>query len=139
MNIHNARADKLVPPDIGETVLHGEIGDIAERMFFRRINSPEARNTVYRETIDAFRNRLDDAQKVIGIWQGEYWGKWIISASRVARYQHNEELKSFVRSAAWELIALRDPDGCISTYRNTSFFSAAPVDEVMKTLGGMAG
>jgi DUF1680 family protein len=135
MKIQDICVNRFISPGIGETVLHGEIGDIAERMFFHRINSPEARNTVYRETIDAFRNRLDDAQKVIGIWQGEYWGKWIISASRVARYQHNEELKSFVRSAAWELIALRDPDGCISTYRNTSFFSAAPVDEVMKTLG----
>lgn len=122
MKIQDICVNRFISPGIGETVLHGEIGDIAERMFFRRINSPEARNTVYRETIDAFRNRLDDAQKVIGIWQGEYWGKWIISASRVARYQHNEELKSFVRSAAWELIALRDPDDCISTYRNTSFF-----------------
>ena len=135
MKIHNMCADKWVPPDIGETVLQGEIGALADRMFFRRVNSPEARRQVYQETIDAFRNKLDDAQKVIGIWQGEYWGKWVVSACRVARYQHNEELKSFVRSAAWELISLRDADGCISTYRDPAFFSAAPAEEVVKVIG----
>ena len=135
MKIHDTCADRFVSPGIGETVLHGDIGETADRMFFRRINSPEARNTVYRETIDAFRNKLDDARKVIGIWQGEYWGKWIISAARAARYQHNDELRSFVRSAAWELISLRDPEGCISTYRDPAFFSAAPADEVVKAIG----
>ena len=135
MKIHDTCADRFVSPDIGETVLHGDIGEMADRMFFRRINSPEARNTVYRETIDAFRNKLDDAKKVIGIWQGEYWGKWIIGAARVARYQHNEELKSFVRSAAWELISLRDSEGCISTYRDPNVFSAAPEAEVIKVIG----
>ncbi|MBQ6471024.1 MAG: glycoside hydrolase family 127 protein [Victivallales bacterium] len=135
MKIHNRCSDIFLSPDIGATILHGEIGEMAERMFFHRINSPKARNTVYRETIDAFRNKLDDAQKVIGIWQGEYWGKWIISAARVARYQHNEELISFVRSAAWELLSLRDSDGCISTYRARNVFSAAPKEEVIKVLG----
>lgn len=67
MKIHNMRSDQLVPPDIGETVLQGEIGALADRMFFRRVNSPEARRQVYQETIDAFRNKLDDARKVIGI------------------------------------------------------------------------
>ena len=59
MKIHNTCADRFISPTIGETVLHGVIGELAERMFFRRINSPEARNTVYQETIDAFRNKLD--------------------------------------------------------------------------------
>ena len=135
MKIRNARTDRFVSPDIGDTVLRGDIGELAERMFFRRINSPEARETVYRETVDAFRNKLDDARKLIGIWQGEFWGKWVIGASRVARYQHNEELRSFVRSAAWELISLRDDDGCISTYREKNVFSAAPVEEVLKVIG----
>ena len=135
MKVHNACADRFISPGIGETILHGDVGETAERMFFCRINSPEARNIIYRETIDAFRNKLDDAKKVIGIWQGEYWGKWVISAARAARYQHNEELKSFVRSAAWELISLRNPDGSISTYRDPAFFFAAPPDEVVKVIG----
>ena len=135
MKVRNICNDKFISPDIGKTVLHGDIGEMAERMFFRRVNSPEARNTVYRETIDAFRNKLDDARKIIGIWQGEYWGKWVISAARVARYQHNEELKSFVRSTAWELISLRDSEGCISTYRDPNVFSAAPKEEVIKVIG----
>jgi len=135
MKTHDTCADRFVSPGIGETVLHGDIGEAAERMFFHRINSPEARNTVYRETIDAFRNKLDDAKKVIGIWQGEYWGKWIISAARVARYQRNDELKIFVRDAARELISLRDSEGCISTYRDPNVFSAAPEEEVIKVIG----
>ncbi|MBE6389854.1 MAG: hypothetical protein E7043_06750 [Lentisphaerae bacterium] len=123
------------PLPIGSVIFDGKIGRLTERLIFHRINSPEAREKVYRETIDAFRNKIDDASGVIGIWQGEYWGKWVISAVRVAEYTGNAELKSFIRSAAYELISLRDENGCISTYRNPEWFNAAPPEEVKKVLG----
>lgn len=123
------------PLPIGAVKLDGKIGRLTGNVIFHRINSPEARNVVYRETIDAFRNKIDDANGVTGIWQGEYWGKWMISAVRAAEYTGDAELKSFLRSAAYELISLRDENGCISTYRNPDWFNAAAPEEVKKVLG----
>ena len=123
----------VLPP--GTVKLTGKTGELTDRVICRRINSEYARNTVYRETIEAFRNKIDDASGVIGIWQGEYWGKWVISAVRAAEYTGNAELKSFIRSAAYELISLQDADGCISTYKDPLFFNAAPPEEVKKVLG----
>ncbi|MBO5668313.1 MAG: glycoside hydrolase family 127 protein [Lentisphaeria bacterium] len=123
----------VLPP--GTVKLTGKTGELTDRVICRRINSEYARNTVYRETIEAFRNKIDDASGVIGIWQGEYWGKWVISAVRAAEYTGNAELKSFIRSTAYELISLQDADGCISTYKDPLFFNAAPPEEVKKVLG----
>ena len=127
--------DRIRPFPLSSVRLTGKIGELAERLFDRRIVSDYAKNVVYRETIDAYRDRIDDADRVIGLWQGEYWGKWVIGAVRAARYTGDSELAEFVRQAAHELISLRDPDGCISTYRDTAFFSAAPEAEVIRTLG----
>ena len=107
--------DRIRPLPLSSVKLTGKIGELATRLIDRRIASDYAKNVVYRETIDAYRNRVDDADRVIGIWQGEYWGKWVICAARAARYGGDAELAEFVRQAAHELISLRDPDGCIST------------------------
>ena len=128
-------ADRIRPLPLSSVKLTGKIGELATRLIDRRITSKYAKDVVYRETIDAYRNRIDDADRVIGIWQGEYWGKWVICAARAARYAGDAELVEFVRKAAHELISLRDPDGCISTYRDTAFFSAAPEAEVVRVLG----
>ena len=122
--------NKITPLSLSSVRMGGYEGALLDTFFGGRVFSDYARNDVYREAEDAFKNCIDDLT-CIGIWQGEYWGKWVISAARVARYQHNEELKSFVRSAAWELISLRDSEGCISTYRDPNVFSAAPVEEVV--------
>ena len=124
---------ECIPP--GSIHLTGKVGALIDRVIFHRINSGFARKTVYKETIDAFRNKIDDAAGVIGIWQGEYWGKWMIGAVRAAEYTGNEELKSFIRSAAFELISLQDDNGCISTYRDPDRFNAAPAEEVIRVLG----
>ncbi len=127
--------DSISSLPIGDCTFNGAIADLMDKLFYNRINSDFARKKVYQETIDAYRNRVDDAKKVIGIWQGEYWGKWVMGAVRTARYSHNAELKSFVRSAVYELLTCQLPDGCISTYRNPDFFTSAPPEEVEKVLG----
>ena len=75
-------ADYCSPFQSENIALNGPIGKLTDDLIYHRVNSPEARDIVYRETIEAFRNKLDDTKKVIGIWQGEYWGKWVISAVR---------------------------------------------------------
>ena len=67
---------------LNQVKLKGNIAEHMERFFHERIRSEEAHKVVYAEAENAFRSKLDDASGVYGIWQGEFWGKWIISAVR---------------------------------------------------------
>ena len=77
----------------------GKIGQQAYRFFYERMRSDYAKNVVYQETEDQFRLRNDD-ETPVGYWRGEFWGKWMISACRVARYEKDDSLKEFLREAA---------------------------------------
>ena len=54
-------ADRIRPLPLSNVKLTGPIGELAARLIDRRIASDYAKNVVYRETIDAYRNRIDDA------------------------------------------------------------------------------
>ncbi|MBR2343269.1 MAG: glycoside hydrolase family 127 protein [Clostridia bacterium] len=109
--------NKICPLPLSDIRFGGKIADQVEKFFYERVNSDFARNGIYRETLEQFTLRNDD-DKPIGYWRGEFWGKWVISACRVARYENNAELTEFIRRAALELIATADPDGYIGTYKN---------------------
>ncbi|UKI33144.1 MAG: hypothetical protein L6W00_06535 [Lentisphaeria bacterium] len=79
-----------------------------ERFLNRRLRSEEAR-PAYQEAEDAFRNKLDDASGVHGIWQGEFWGKWIIGAVRTAEYFDDGELREFIRQGCTDCSRCRNP------------------------------
>ncbi|MBR0457714.1 MAG: glycoside hydrolase family 127 protein [Victivallales bacterium] len=106
-------------------------GKIAERMetFFReRVFSDFAKTEILGEAEEAFRTKKDDETGVVGVWQGEFWGKWIISAVRAAEYEQDSEMLEFLRQAALRLLALQQPDGYLGTYRNPDFvLEADPV------------
>lgn len=95
----------------------GKIGDQAERFFYERARSEYARNVVYKEAEIQFQLRNDD-EKPVGFWRGEFWGKWMISACRIARYENDASLKAFLKTAAHNVIATADADGYIGTYQN---------------------
>ncbi len=65
---------------LGQLHLTGSVAEQMNQFARNRIESGDAWNVVYREAEDAFRNKLDDASGVHGIWQGEFWGMWMISA-----------------------------------------------------------
>ncbi len=123
------------PFELSETTISGKFGADMDRFFYQRIYSDNAKNVIYKETEDAFRNKLDDASGVHGIWQGEFWGKWIISAAEVCRYSENSELKDFIKQAARNLIALQDEDGYIGTYRDQLFLKVTDTKKTKELLG----
>ena len=98
--------------------LSGPVAEQMERFFEHRICSPEAWDLVYREAEDAFRNRIDDASGSYGIWQGEFWGKWMIGAVQFCRYSGDEKLKKFIREGVCHLLAMQEPSGYLGTYRD---------------------
>lgn len=112
-NVNN----KISPLSLSDIRFGGAISAQASVFFEERIKSDFAKNVIYKETEEQFRLRNDD-DKPVGTWRGEFWGKWIISAVRVARYENDENLKEFIHNAALNLIKTQDDDGYIGSYKN---------------------
>jgi len=110
--------NKLIPTPLESVRMLGYAGELADIFFYERVLSDNAKKKIYREAEDAFLYRVDDSE-LAAIWQGEYWGKWMISAARVARYTHSEELRDFMREGACRLIGYQREDGYLGTYRNS--------------------
>ena len=124
--MQDAVQNKLNPPLLSNLSLKGPIADQMDIFLHERVLSDFAKNVIYQETEDKFRLREDD-EHVVGMWRGEFWGKWVISACRVAQYKHDEELKKFLLQAALRLIATADENGYIGTYKNPlNVFSPDP-------------
>ena len=112
----------------------GAIAKQAETFFRERIRSDYARSEVYGETEKQFSIRNDD-EFPVGFWRGEFWGKWVISACRVARYENDESLKVFLNKAAHNLIKTADPDGYIGSYRDPRNVFPCDPEESLKAVG----
>ncbi len=118
--------DKFNALPLDKFELKGKMADDYNRFFCGRVLSDYAKTVVYKETEDAFRNQVDD-ETAVCYWQGEFWGKWVISACRVAKYKKDEELKEFIKNACYNLLSLQREDGYIGTYKNSkNFFAADP-------------
>ena len=99
--------------------MNGYVGGFFDKFLYGRIFSEYARREVYPEAENAFKNQID-GESPVGIWQGEYWGKWMISAARVAKYTHSEELKEFIRQGAIKLMTYQRSDGYLGTYKDST-------------------
>ena len=119
-------------PDLGasgvDCVLDGAVGAKAARLFEHRLTGERARTDVFDETVNAFRTRYDDLHPTpegtakSGYWQGEYWGKGMLSHCAHARYTGSAAEKEFIRRKALELVAgFQKPDGYLATYDDPDF------------------
>ncbi len=112
----------------------GYHGALIDTFFEGRIMSKHAREEIYQETEDAFKYQRDD-ESGVGIWQGEYWGKWMISACRAARYNHSEELREFIRRGAKKLTTYQREDGYLGTYKNSKLVFPCTPEEGKAFIG----
>lgn len=126
--------NKIEPAALSDVKVLGYHGDLIDTFFDGRIMSEHARREVYQECEDAFKYQRDD-ESGVGIWQGEYWGKWIISACRAARYNHSEELREFIRAGAKKMITFQRPDGYLGTYKNSALLLPCTIEEGIAKLG----
>ena len=124
---------KRIPAKASGTKIEGKIGERLDRFCFERARSQEAWNIACREAVDAFKNKLDDESGLIGIWQGEFWGKWILSAIDVYEYTGDAALKEFIRSSIAEVMSYQDDSGYLGTYRNPDFLVHGDPDAIYKT------
>lgn len=56
------------------------------------------------------------------LWQTEFWGKWMISATEAYRYKPTSELRVKMDEAVQKLLATQMPDGYIGNYTPTAQF-----------------
>ena len=104
----------------------GHVGAKLDVVLHSRILSPHARTEILGEAVDAFRRRVDDRLKPgSGLWQGEFWGKWMLSAVAAQRYTGDEALLESIRHSCNELTATQDDDGYIGTYSNSGFVQSS--------------
>jgi len=127
--------NKISKAPLSQIRLNGYAGRLMDLFFEERIFSDYARDVILRECEDGFVNRIDDhIVEGIGFWQGEFWGKWIISACRAVQYSGNEKIRTLIHESARKLIALQDEDGYLGTYKNSANFMA-PSAETAKAAG----
>lgn len=115
-------SNALSPLDLGELQLKGRVGEALNSVVNARITSELAEKEICPEAVEAFRNRVDDRLETDrGLWQGEFWGKWILSAIAAHRYTGQNKLKDLIRQAVTGLLATQRADGYIGTYEDSGF------------------
>lgn len=110
-------------------VPEGPVGAKLTRLFDARLNGEKARGDILNETVDAFRTCYDDRHGEKpgpfgpwGWWQGEYWGKTMLSYCAHQRLSHDPAEREFIRAQALKLIReFQRPDGYLATYSNPDF------------------
>lgn len=137
--VRDAVTDVMTAPTLGSTRIEGAVGAKMDNFFEQRIFSDFARDSIFREAEDAFKNKIDDIVKApIGYWQGEFWGKLMISASRVAQYSGDPELLRFISEEAHRLMAYQEKDGYLGTYADREFVCSRPDPEEAVPVMGWA-
>lgn len=122
--------DLFTAAKLEDVRVKGKIGNLMDTFFQERVLSDFAQDTIYQEAENAFRTKSDD-ESLVGLWQGEFWGKWIISAVRVCKYYQDKKLKTFLLQAAHNLIELQREDGYLGTYKESlNVFAPNPADTI---------
>ena len=115
-------SDALTPARTGDWHFGGFLGRRIGTLTDARIRSDFAREKIHPETVEAFQNRIDDRmEEDSGYWQGEFWGKWILSAVATCRYYGDDRLHSLIESSVHQILDTQDPNGYIGTYHDPGF------------------
>lgn len=132
-------SDIWCAPALKDVRLTGPLADKMERFLHERVRSDFARREIFSEAREAIRLKEDDKTGLVGYWQGEFWGKLMMSAARVAQYDGGDpSLLGFVREECHRLMAYADADGCITSYRDREFVrgpDGARLEQVIKLKG----
>ena len=128
--------DALVPARLGDVRVGGFVGRLQDRLFARRVLSDYAMEAVWKEARDAFAHPDDDVfYGGVGMWKGEFWGKLMISACRVANCTGDAALRSFLHEEGLRLVAFQRPDGYLGTYTNPDGILPLPLEEARRRVG----
>lgn len=128
--------DVMTAPNLCHTHIEGAVGKKMDNFLENRIFSEFARDSVFGEARDAFKNQIDDKFKApAGYWQGEFWGKLMMGASRVAMYSGDKDLMEFIKAESYRLLEYQEEDGYLGTYSDKTFMTSPDPEVARKKLG----
>ena len=119
---HTFAEDAMKTPELKDTRLEGPLAVKADRLFRNRIADPLMRETIFEEARRAFVQRDDDedGNGAKGNWRGEFWGKSMLCAARVADYLDDAALKAWIPGECARLAETADADGYIGSYSSAT-------------------
>ena len=109
--------NKMNTLPLSSITLDNEIGRRFDIFCYNRVSGDFATKEILGEAERFFSTRLDD-EFGAGMWRGEFYGKLMLSAVRVARMKNDDDLKRKLKESAYRLIKTQDADGYLSTYRD---------------------
>lgn len=127
--------DKLKSSPEGQFAYKGCLEKKWQNVIYERMTSSTAQNIIFKEAEDAFFTRVDDDDAPAGKWQGEFWGKLMLSACAGYRYTKDEKLKQFIRESTYRVISSADKDGYIGSYASKTMVFRADWHKTIDTYG----
>ena len=89
--------DAMKTPRLRDVRLKGVPAAKMNDLIRARLTSDFAKLNVFAEARRAFVDRDDDCKGHGGVWRGEFWGKQMLSAARVADYLADPSFTKFVK------------------------------------------
>lgn len=123
------------PSQLSETKLLGSIGEKLDRVIYERLSGEYAQTEVFAEAESAFEHCTDGDNAPIGSFQGEFWGKQIVSACRAYKYTKDESLLQFIKESCARIIAHQREDGFLGTYKDPKQIFRCPERIGIERLG----
>ena len=109
--------DKYRDCQLKDVRLEGVPGEKMDRFLQFRVLSDFAKKDIFGEARSPIERRDDDeGMPAGGMWRGEFWGKLMLSAARVADYTQDAGLLKFIQDECHRLMALQDDDGYLGSY-----------------------
>ena len=115
--------------------LSGFAGELYQKMIEQRMTSDFAVEEILAEAEAPFFTKNDDEKAPVGFWRGEFWGKWIISAVRACKYEHNEKLWQIIRASVDKIMSTADGNGYIGTYKDPTLVLPASKELAQQLIG----
>lgn len=140
-------ADVMKTPALRDVRIQGYMAKKMMALIRERCTGEFARTEIFGEARRPFKDRDDDivvdGESVGGYWRGEFWGKLMLSAARVADYLGDPEYVKWIDEECHRLIAFQDPDGYLGSYRDkdkiaTRLYSFV-AERINKTRNGHSG
>ena len=80
-----------------------------------RLDAMISRNVAAKD-VDALVAPFLDKSETHGLWQTEFWGKWMHAAVPLASYSRNATLRDSIAHGVERVLASQEPDGYIGNY-----------------------
>ena len=127
--------DAMRTPPLRDVRIKGVPGEKLRDLIRERIAGPFAQKNIFGEARRAFRERDDDILGWGGKWRGEFWGKLMLGAARVADYLQDPALLAFVRDECHRAMAYQDADGYLGSYADKGLVSITNMAATKKVYG----